>query len=151
MLLTLCLCIVYFKWKPVENTVLEELLRVMFYFVQDYEIENKQLRETLEEYNSEFAEVKNQGLQWNWMHPVYNFTIHFKPCRLTEEHKKSFFPHFKSRFLLYVFHIIAELLLTCVLLLGFDNANDNYWKWYSVFLVFFFFARSHNKQAEGKT
>ena len=53
-----CLCS-----KPVKNTVLEELLRVMFYFVQDYEIENKQLRETLEEYNSEFAEVKNQGLQ----------------------------------------------------------------------------------------
>lgn len=51
----------------------------MFYFVQDYEIENKQLRETLEEYNSEFAEVKNQGLQWNWTHPVYNVTVHFKP------------------------------------------------------------------------
>ena len=49
--------------KPVKNTVLEELLKVMFYFLQDYEIENKQLRETLEEYNSEFAEVKNQGLQ----------------------------------------------------------------------------------------
>ena len=29
---------------------------------QDYEIENKQLRETLEEYNTEFAEVKNQGI-----------------------------------------------------------------------------------------
>ena len=29
--------------------------------LQDYEIENKQLRETLEEYNTEFAEVKNQG------------------------------------------------------------------------------------------
>ena len=28
---------------------------------QDYEIENKKLRETLEEYNTEFAEVKNQG------------------------------------------------------------------------------------------
>jgi len=30
--------------------------------LQDYEIENKQLRETLEEYNTEFAEVKNQGI-----------------------------------------------------------------------------------------
>ena len=30
---------------------------------QDLEIENKQLRETLEEYNNEFAEVKNQGKQ----------------------------------------------------------------------------------------
>lgn len=29
--------------------------------VSDLEIENKQLRDTLEEYNHEFAEVKNQG------------------------------------------------------------------------------------------
>ncbi len=29
---------------------------------QDLEIENKQLRETLEEYNQEFIEVKNQGM-----------------------------------------------------------------------------------------
>ena len=28
---------------------------------QDLEIENRQLRETLAEYNHEFAEVKNQG------------------------------------------------------------------------------------------
>lgn len=28
---------------------------------QDLEIENKKLRETLDEYNNEFAEVKNQG------------------------------------------------------------------------------------------
>ena len=37
---------------------------VLLYFVlnfKDYEIENKKLRETLEEYNTEFAEVKNQG------------------------------------------------------------------------------------------
>lgn len=33
--------------------------------LQDYEIENKQLRETLEEYNSEFAEVKNQEVTIN--------------------------------------------------------------------------------------
>lgn len=32
--------------------------------VGDLEIENKQLRETLDEYNHEFAEVKNQGLKW---------------------------------------------------------------------------------------
>lgn len=31
--------------------------------VQDLEIENKQLRETLDDYNNEFAEVKNQG-EW---------------------------------------------------------------------------------------
>ena len=29
--------------------------------VADLEIENKQLRETLDDYNNEFAEVKNQG------------------------------------------------------------------------------------------
>ncbi len=28
---------------------------------QDLELENKKLRETLDEYNNEFAEVKNQG------------------------------------------------------------------------------------------
>jgi len=30
--------------------------------VSDYEIENQKLRETLAEYNTEFAEVKNQGI-----------------------------------------------------------------------------------------
>jgi hypothetical protein len=30
-------------------------------FLKDFEIENKKLRETLNEYNTEFAEVKNQG------------------------------------------------------------------------------------------
>lgn len=30
--------------------------------VSDLEIENKQLRDTLDEYNHEFAEVKNQGI-----------------------------------------------------------------------------------------
>lgn len=29
---------------------------------QDLEVENQKLRETLNEYNSEFAEVKNQGM-----------------------------------------------------------------------------------------
>ncbi|KAK3736333.1 hypothetical protein QZH41_020805 [Actinostola sp. cb2023] len=33
--------------------------------IQDYEIENKKLRETLEEYNTEFAEVKNQEVTLN--------------------------------------------------------------------------------------
>ena len=31
--------------------------------VTDLEIENKQLRDTLDEYNSEFAEVKHQGIK----------------------------------------------------------------------------------------
>ena len=31
----------------------------------DLEIENQKLRETLDEYNQEFAEVKNQG-QFGW-------------------------------------------------------------------------------------
>jgi hypothetical protein len=29
---------------------------------QDFELENRQLRDRLAEYNNEFAEVKNQGL-----------------------------------------------------------------------------------------
>ena len=29
--------------------------------LQDLEVENKQLRETLNDYNTEFAQVKNQG------------------------------------------------------------------------------------------
>ena len=33
---------------------------------KDCEIENKQLRETLKEYNSEFAQVKNQGMYARW-------------------------------------------------------------------------------------
>ncbi|XP_031558255.1 protein CASP-like [Actinia tenebrosa] len=33
--------------------------------IQDYEIENKKLRETLDEYNTEFAEVKNQEVTIN--------------------------------------------------------------------------------------
>ena len=49
---------------------------------QDYEIENKQLRETLEEYNSEFAEVKNQGIS----------TLHMQSCLLSEW--ELFFAHF---------------------------------------------------------
>ena len=31
--------------------------------LQDLEVENKQLRETLNDYNTEFAQVKNQGWQ----------------------------------------------------------------------------------------
>ena len=43
--------------------VLEHALQIQkkAHRVQDLEIENKQLRETLDEYNHEFAEVKNQG------------------------------------------------------------------------------------------
>lgn len=47
--------------------------------VSDLEIENKQLRETLEEYNHEFAEVKNQGNLSNLCDPFRNgFVPH--PC-----------------------------------------------------------------------
>ena len=44
-------------------SVLEYALQIQkkAHKVSDLEIENKQLRETLDEYNHEFAEVKNQG------------------------------------------------------------------------------------------
>lgn len=53
--------------------------------VQDLEIENKQLRETLDEYNHEFAEVKNQGMWYgnrvsNVCYSVYNKEIHAVCC-----------------------------------------------------------------------
>ena len=34
----------------------------LVFLLKDFEIENKKLRETLNEYNTEFAEVKNQGI-----------------------------------------------------------------------------------------
>ena len=37
---------------------------------QDLDLENKKLRETLDEYNNEFAEVKNQG-KWNILETVF--------------------------------------------------------------------------------
>lgn len=44
---------------------------------QDLEIENKQLRETLNEYNSEFAHVKNQGEYICMGTDVHNFVLLF--------------------------------------------------------------------------
>lgn len=38
-----------------------ELIQQKMMRIQDLEIENKQLRETLNDYNQEFKEVKNQG------------------------------------------------------------------------------------------
>ena len=49
--------------------------------VSDLEIENKQLRDTLEEYNHEFAEVKNQGNNNGCMqslHYIYFFLINYE-------------------------------------------------------------------------
>ena len=44
-------------------TALDIHLRIVAVLLsQDFEIENKKLRETLNEYNTEFAEVKNQGI-----------------------------------------------------------------------------------------
>lgn len=42
--------------------------------VQDLEVENRQLKGRLEEYNSEFAEVKNQGELIS--HFFSNYSIH---------------------------------------------------------------------------
>lgn len=38
-----------------------DIIALYFFYPKDFEIENKKLRETLNEYNTEFAEVKNQG------------------------------------------------------------------------------------------
>lgn len=62
------------QWGQIKNSFLSPLsdpVPVLEYALQiqkkahrvsDLEIENKQLRDTLDEYNHEFAEVKNQGI-----------------------------------------------------------------------------------------
>ena len=55
---------------------------------QDLEIENKKLRETLAEYNTEFAHVKNQGTcmftcireQFTFLKLIDSFPITKQPC-----------------------------------------------------------------------
>ena len=54
--------------------------------VSDLEIENKQLRDTLEEYNHEFAEVKNQGNNNGCMqslHYIFFFLLTMKERYIT--------------------------------------------------------------------
>lgn len=46
--------------------------------LHDIETENQKLRETLEEYNKEFAEVKNQG--WWQMRSLLGFFFLFFNC-----------------------------------------------------------------------
>ncbi len=46
---------------------------IMFYLEQDFEIENQKLRETLDEYHEEFAEVKNQGIYYSKFQAVQCF------------------------------------------------------------------------------
>ena len=38
---------------------------------QDHEVQNAKLKETLEEYKSEFAQVKNQGESLTLLTPLY--------------------------------------------------------------------------------
>lgn len=64
----------FLQWGQIKNSFLSPLsdpVPVLEYALQiqkkahrvsDLEIENKQLRDTLDEYNHEFAEVKNQGI-----------------------------------------------------------------------------------------
>ena len=50
-------------------TALDIHLRIVaVLLLKDFEIENKKLRETLNEYNTEFAEVKNQGILHSYCH-----------------------------------------------------------------------------------
>lgn len=52
---------------PVPALDLGQQLEIKVQRLHDIETENQKLRETLEEYNKEFAEVKNQG--W-WQMPA---------------------------------------------------------------------------------
>ena len=58
----LCACICHVP-PPDPILVLEQAVsqQQKLRTLQDLEVENKQLRETLNDYNTEFAQVKNQG------------------------------------------------------------------------------------------
>lgn len=66
-----CYCYLMFYFTvsfsdPVPALDLGQQLQLKVQRMHDIETENQKLRETLEEYNKEFAEVKNQGrLQMN--------------------------------------------------------------------------------------
>lgn len=53
---------------PVPALDLGQQLEIKVQRLHDIETENQKLRETLEEYNKEFAEVKNQG---RWQMPAW--------------------------------------------------------------------------------
>lgn len=59
-----CVCVracVSFLPDPVPVLELAQQLQLKLQRMHDIETENTKLRETLEDYNKEFAEVKNQG------------------------------------------------------------------------------------------
>lgn len=60
---------------PVPALDLGQQLQLKVQRLHDIETENQKLRETLEEYNKEFAEVKNQG--WWKMHLRLAFSCLF--------------------------------------------------------------------------
>lgn len=55
---------------PVPALDLGQQLQLKVQRLHDIETENQKLRETLEEYNKEFAEVKNQG-RWEMQDAVF--------------------------------------------------------------------------------
>lgn len=57
---------------PVPALDLGQQLQLKVQRMHDIETENQKLRETLEEYNKEFAEVKNQGR----LQPHYQLLMH---------------------------------------------------------------------------
>ena len=60
---------------PVPALDLGQQLQLKVQRLHDIETENQKLRETLEEYNKEFAEVKNQG--WWKMYSFLPFSFFF--------------------------------------------------------------------------
>ena len=61
-----CACVHVIRASLCSLSLLCHLLVSSLLWLKDCEIENKQLRETLKEYNSEFAQVKNQGMYASW-------------------------------------------------------------------------------------
>lgn len=65
---------------PVPALDLGQQLQLKVQRLHDIETENQKLRETLEEYNKEFAEVKNQGWWKTHLFLTFSFLLSFFFC-----------------------------------------------------------------------
>ena len=65
---------------PVPALDLGQQLQLKVQRLHDIETENQKLRETLEEYNKEFAEVKNQGWWKMYLFLMFSFLLSFFSC-----------------------------------------------------------------------
>lgn len=96
---------------PVPALDLGQQLQLKVQRLHDIETENQKLRETLEEYNKEFAEVKNQGWWKTYLFLTFSFLLSFFFCSFL------LFFSFLSFFLKIALPILLglALIVTCVM------------------------------------